>query len=150
MKSEPDTFSLDDLERRPAQTEPWNGVRNYQVRNMFRDQFAVGDQALFYYSNCKQPGVYGIMEVVSPAYPDPSQFDPASPYFDPGSRLPDPRWLLVDVRFVRRLPRPVLLSTLRAHADALPGLKLLDKGSRLSVVPVQPEHWRYILQLGES
>ncbi|WP_028006750.1 EVE domain-containing protein [Solimonas flava] len=147
MKSEPDVFSIDDLAARPKQTEPWNGVRNYQVRNMFRDQFEIGDEAFFYHSNAKVPGIYGVMKVVSRAYPDPTQFDPKSEYYDPKATPEAPRWLLVDVKFVRKLAAPVTLATLRAHEPKLKGLALLAPGTRLSVVPVRPEHWRYILSL---
>ncbi|NKF21615.1 EVE domain-containing protein [Solimonas marina] len=147
MKSEPDTFSIDDLETRPQQTEPWNGVRNYQVRNMFRDQFKVGDLAFFYHSNTKVPGVYGVMKVVSTAYPDPTQFDPKSDYYDAKSKREEPRWLLVDVQFERKLAQPISLATLRAHEKKLHGMMLLAPGSRLSVTPVKPAHWDYILKL---
>ncbi|MFT4047077.1 MAG: EVE domain-containing protein [Solimonas sp.] len=147
MKSEPDVFSIDDLASRPRQTEPWNGVRNYQVRNMFRDQFKTGDLAFFYHSNAKVPGIYGIMTVASNAYPDPTQFDPKSEYYDPKSTREEPRWLLVDVKFERKLEHPVTLATLREHEKKLAGLMVLAKGSRLSVTPVKPAHWDYILAL---
>lgn len=147
MKSEPDAFSIDDLASRPNQIEPWNGVRNYQVRNLFRDRFAIGDLAFFYHSSCPEPGIYGVMDVVSTAYPDPSQFDPGSDYHDPKSTPAEPRWLLVDVRFQRKLRRPVLLATLRENETRLQGLLVLAKGTRLSVTPVSAEHWQIILQL---
>jgi predicted RNA-binding protein with PUA-like domain len=147
MKSEPDAFSIDDLAKRPQQTEPWNGVRNYQVRNMFRDRFAPGDQAFFYHSSCPEPGIYGLMKVVSRAYPDPTQFDPKSDYYDAASKPEEPRWLLVDVKFERKLGRPILLSELREHESKLKGLVILQKGTRLSVTPVTPAHWKAILKL---
>lgn len=147
MKSEPDAFSIDDLAARPNQTEPWNGVRNYQVRNLFRDRFAIGDQAFFYHSSCPEPGIYGVMEVVSRAYPDPTQFDPQSDYHDPRSKPEEPRWLLVDVRFARKFERPVLLATLREHEARLAGLQVLAKGNRLSVLPVSAAHWNDLLKL---
>lgn len=148
MKSEPDCFSLDDLAARPNQTESWDGVRNYQVRNMFRDLFQPGDLAFFYHSSCAEPGIYGVIEVVSPGYPDPTQFDPAADHYDPKSTPQEPRWLLVDVRYRQHLRRPVLLSELRQHQADLTGLKVLDKGTRLSVLPVQAAHWDYIMKLG--
>jgi len=150
MKSEPDAFSIDDLAARPKQTEPWNGVRNYQVRNMFRDQFRIGDESFFYHSNCDAPGIYGLMKIVSNAYPDPTQFDPQSDYYDPKSTQEEPRWLLVDVKFERKLKHPVTLATLREHEKQLQGMIVLAKGTRLSVTPVKPAHWDYILKLARA
>lgn len=147
MKSEPDCFSIQDLAARPQQTESWDGVRNYQVRNMMRDQMREGDLAFFYHSSCAEPGIYGVMKLRSNAYPDPTQFDPEADHYDPTSKPEEPRWLLVDVQFVRELRRPILLSELRQHEAALGGLKILEKGSRLSVVPVRAEHWEFILGL---
>ena len=147
MKSEPDAFSIDDLEKRPKQTEPWNGVRNYQVRNMFRDQMKAGDLAFFYHSSCPEPGIYGAMKIVSDAYPDPTQFDPKSDYYDGKSTQEDPRWLLVDVQFLQKFDKPVLLSTLRENEARLEGLRVLEKGTRLSVTPVKAEHWKLITKL---
>ncbi len=147
MKSEPDCFSIDDLAARPKQTEKWDGVRNYQVRNMFRDQMQEGDQAFFYHSSCPEPGIVGVMKIASPAYPDPTQFDPKADHYDPKSTQEDPRWLLVDVRFERKLNSIISLAELRRHEDKLKGLALLAPGSRLSVTPVKPEHWNYILKL---
>ena len=144
MKSEPDSFSIDDLAR--VGTEPWTGVRNYQARNFMR-QMRVGDAVLFYHSSCKVPGVYGLASVASTPYPDPTQFDRRSDYFDPKATPEQPRWDLVDVRFTRHLDPPVTLDTLRAHADALEGLAILQRGSRLSVTPVSAAHYRYILRL---
>ncbi|MGB0219124.1 MAG: EVE domain-containing protein [Sinimarinibacterium flocculans] len=147
MKSEPDCFSIDDLARRPKKTSGWDGVRNYQVRNMFRDQMKAGDKAFFYHSSCAEPGVVGIMRIVSGAYPDPTQFDPAADHYDPKSTRENPRWLQVDVQFEKKLTKPVTLATLRAHAAKLKGMLLLAPGSRLSVTPVRPEHWDYVLDL---
>jgi predicted RNA-binding protein with PUA-like domain len=144
MKSEPDSFSIDDLAA--CEVEPWNGVRNYQARNFMRDDMRVGDGILFYHSSCAEPGVVGLAEVASEAYADPSQFDPESPYFDIKSSPDAPRWMLVDVRYGQHLPRPITLSELRQHADRLQGFALLER-SRLSVMPVSPQHWAYILQL---
>lgn len=147
MKSEPDCFSIDDLASRPKQTEKWDGVRNYQVRNMFRDQMKEGDHAFFYHSSCKVPGIYGLMTIASNAYPDPTQFDPKSDHYDPKSKPEEPRWLLVDVRFERKLKAPITLSELREHEQDLRGLLLLAPGTRLSVTPVKPAHWKQILKL---
>lgn len=147
MKSEPDCFSIDDLAARPKQTEGWDGVRNYQVRNMFRDQMQPGDQAFFYHSSCEVPGIVGIMEIVSRAYPDPTQFDPQADHYDAKSTHENPRWLQVDVRYTRKLRRVIALAELRSQAQRLQGLKLLETGSRLSVIPVSAAHWKTILAL---
>ncbi|MEC9357625.1 MAG: EVE domain-containing protein [Pseudomonadota bacterium] len=147
MKSEPDSFGIDDLKKRPKQTEPWDGVRNYQARNFMRDRMKPGDGVLFYHSNCAAPGIYGLAEIASNAYPDPTQFDPKHHHYDAGSKPEEPRWLLVDVRYKRHLKRPILLSELREHADELIGFKLIAKGNRLSILPVAPEHWRRIMAL---
>ncbi|MGH8446643.1 MAG: EVE domain-containing protein [Solimonas sp.] len=147
MKSEPDCFSIDDLASRPKQTEKWDGVRNYQVRNMFRDQMKAGDEAFFYHSSCEVPGVVGVMKIASNAYPDPTQFDPKADHYDPKSTQEDPRWLLVDVKFERKLRGTITLAELRKHEKQLDGLLLLAPGSRLSVTPVKPAHWNYILKL---
>lgn len=143
MKSEPDDFSIDDLER--VGTEPWDGVRNYQARNFMRDDMKIGDKVFFYHSNCKEPGVVGIAEVASKPYPDPTQFDPDSNHYDPKSDPDDPRWMLVDVKFKRRTKRTIPLREIKEHADALDGFPLVRKGNRLSVMPVDKSHWDYIL-----
>ncbi len=145
MKSEPDEFSIDDLERRG--TEPWSGVRNYQARNFMRDAMQLGDRILFYHSSCAAPGVVGIARVASPPRPDPTQFDPKSAYHDPKSTRESPRWILVDVAFERRLRRPVSLTEIRRHAANLAGLALLNPGNRLSVMPVEPAHFDLIVSL---
>lgn len=144
MKSEPDAYSIDDLERDGR--EMWDGVRNYQARNMMRDDMRVGDDVLFYHSNCKEPAIVGLAKVASEAYPDPTQFDPDSGYYDPKSDPDDPRWLLVDVEFVRKLARPIPLSELKAH-PALDGMLLTRRGNRLSVMPVSDAHQDVILGL---
>jgi predicted RNA-binding protein with PUA-like domain len=144
MKSEPDAFSIDDLKRRKR--EPWSGVRNYQARNFMR-QMQPGDGVLFYHSSTAVPGVVGVAEVVTEAYPDPTQFQKKSPYFDPKSTREEPRWSLVDVAFVRKLPRVIALEELRAIADDLEGFALLQRGSRLSVLPVSASQWKTILSL---
>jgi predicted RNA-binding protein with PUA-like domain len=146
MKSEPDSFSIDDLAACKDGTEPWNGVRNYQARNFMRDDMRPGDGVLFYHSSCAEPGAVGLAEVASHAYADPSQFDPESPYFDPKSSADAPRWVLVDVRYRRHLPKPITLRELREHSDHLQGLPLLEK-SQLSIMPVSEPHWRYLLHL---
>jgi predicted RNA-binding protein with PUA-like domain len=146
MKSEPDEFSIADLER--VGVEPWTGVRNYQARNFMRDGMKVGDGILFYHSNTKVPGVVGIARVASAAYPDPTQFDPRSDYHDPGSTREEPRWLMVDVGFERALSRTVSLDELKAAADRLgEDFALLRRGNRLSVLPVTAAQWRTILSL---
>ena len=144
MKSEPDTFSIDDLKARGS--EPWDGVRNYQARNFMRDGMRVGDGVFFYHSNCAEPGIVGLAKVASEAYPDPSQFDPKSDYFDPGASRDNPRWMLVDVAFVRKLKRTITLKEMQA-LPALSGMALVRKGNRLSVMPVDAEDWRTILAL---
>ena len=144
MKSEPDAFSIDDLKRRKQ--EPWDGVRNYQARNFMRDGMRPGDQVFFYHSNCAEPGVVGIAKVATDAYPDPSQFDPKSKYFDPASSRAEPRWMLVDVAFVRKLKRTITLKELQALPE-LADMALVRKGNRLSVMPVDAAHWKRILAL---
>lgn len=147
LKSEPDVFSFADLKKRPRKTEPWNGVRNYQVRNMMRDQMATGDLGFFYHSSCPQPGIAGVVKIVREAYPDPTQFDPASEYFDAGSKPEAPRWLMVDVRWEADFKHFVSLDTLRTD-PALADLLILRRGNRLSITEVTPEHWQRICQLG--
>ncbi len=150
MKSEPSVFGIDDLAARPKRTEPWDGVRNYQARNMLRDQMRRGDLAFLYHSNCDPPGIVGLMEIVREGYPDPTQFDPRSKYHDPKSKPEAPRWYLVDVRLKQRFRRMVTLSELRAQADQLGDFALLRKGSRLSVMPVPPAAWDRILDLASA
>ncbi|WP_305804143.1 EVE domain-containing protein [Stenotrophomonas sp. YIM B06876] len=146
MKSEPDAFSIDDLQR--VGTEPWNGVRNYQARNFMRDGMKVGDGILFYHSNTKVPGIVGIATVASEAYPDDTQFDPTSDYHDPKSTREQPRWMLVDVAFERKLAQVVSLEEIKKHAEALgEGFPLTAKGNRLSVFPVTAAQWKLLLAL---
>ncbi len=142
MKSEPDECSIDDALAAPKATVPWTGVRNYQARNFMRDAMKVGDGVLFYHSSCPQPGVVGIARVASGTRPDPTQFDAKSPYYDPKSKPEDPRWLLLDVQAVRKT-RLLGLPELRA-TPALADMRLLQRGNRLSVMPVEPAHWRLI------
>ena len=146
MKSEPSEFSIDDLRQRPRKREPWDGVRNYQARNMMRDQMAKGDLAFFYHSNCDEPGIVGIMKVVKEAYPDPTAFDPEDKHYDPKSDPDNPRWYLVDVQYVRKLKRVLSLRELKEHAK-LNDLALVRRGNRLSVMPVTEKQWNFILSL---
>jgi len=142
MKSEPDEVSIDDALAAPGATVAWTGVRNYQARNFMRDGMKVGDGVLFYHSSCPEPGIAGIARVASGIKPDPTQFDPKSPYYDPASKKDDPRWLLVDVQAVRKT-RLLQLAELRAKPE-LADLVVLRKGNRLSITPVEPAHWRII------
>ena len=145
MKSEPEDFSIDDLAR--VGEEPWTGVRNYQARNFMRNM-RLGDGVLFYHSNTDVPGVYGLAEVATTAYPDPTQFDPKSKYYDEKSTREEPRWDLVDVRYVRTLKRPITLDDMRAQAENLgEEFALIRKGNRLSVLPVTAAQWKIILSL---
>jgi len=146
MKSEPDAFSIEDLQR--VGTEPWTGVRNYQARNFMRDGMNVGDGVLFYHSNTKPPGIVGTETVASSAYPDPTQFESKSDYFDPKATHETPRWFLVDVSFERKLDRIIALDEIREHADRLgDGFELTRRGSRLSVHPVTAAQWKLLLSL---
>ena len=146
MKSEPDAFSIDDLQR--VGVEPWTGVRNYQARNFMRDGMQVGDAVLFYHSNAKPPGIAGIASVASIAYPDPTQFDRTSDYFDPKATHETPRWFLVDVKFERKFQRLLALDEIRAHRDQLgEEFELTRRGSRLSVHPVTAAQWKLLLSL---
>jgi predicted RNA-binding protein with PUA-like domain len=147
MKSEPGEFSIDDLAAQPAQTEGWDGVRNYQARNFMRDDMAIGDRAFFYHSNTQVPGVVGLMRIARAGYPDDTAFDPEDPHFDPKSEPTAPRWYRVDVTFERKLARTIALAELKEHTGALDGLPLLRKGNRLSVMPVAKAHWDFILSL---
>jgi len=146
MKSEPDTFGFDDLVASPEQTAFWDGVRNYQARN-FMDQMQVGDQALFYHSSTKPPHVYGVMEVVNAAAPDPTQFDPESPHFDARSDPDDPRWRAVTVRAVARLRNTVSREALKTN-PALEGMPILARNQRLSVQPVDRKHFDEVVRMG--
>lgn len=146
MKSEPDVFGIDDLKNQPRRTTAWDGVRNYQARNMLRDQITKGDLAFFYHSSCDDPAIVGIMEVVRGGYPDKTALDPADSHYDPGRLADKPRWFVVDVKFKRALRRQLTLSELRRH-PALDNLLLLRPGNRLSVMPVNKKDWDYILAL---
>ncbi|HVL38211.1 MAG TPA: EVE domain-containing protein [Fimbriimonadaceae bacterium] len=144
MKSEPDTYGIDDLIEQG--TGMWEGCRNYTVRNFFRDEMKVGDQAFFYHSNADPSGIVGIMEVVREAYPDPTQFDPKSDYFDSKSKPEEPRWLCPDVKFVRKFQRVVPLAELR-QTPGLEEMLVIRKGQRLSVMPVTEQEWQIVLAL---
>ena len=144
MKNEPDDYSIDDLEK--DEIESWDGIRNYQVRNMFRDQMKIGDEAIFYHSSCAVPAAVGLMTIASEAYPDPTQFDPKEKYFDPKSDPENPRWLLVDVRYKRTLKRPITLKELKEDGR-LNDFRLNQRGNRLSVFPVEKKYWDIILEL---
>ncbi|MDX5444744.1 MAG: EVE domain-containing protein [Zoogloeaceae bacterium] len=142
MKSEPDECSIDTLARLPGRRVPWFGVRNYQARNFMRDAMQIGDLAFFYHSSCAEPGIAGIVRVASEPYPDETQFDPASPYYDAKARVDSPRWVLVDVELVTRTPL-IGLPALRA-APQLEDMRVLARGNRLSITPVEPGEWRFI------
>jgi predicted RNA-binding protein with PUA-like domain len=148
MKSEPETFGIDDLAASPRKTTHWDGVRNFQARNFMRDQMQRGDLAFFYHSSCAEPAVVGIVKVVKAGYPDHSAFDPKDKHYDVESDPKDPRWYMVDVQLQRKLRRPITLATLRKHGNgALEGLALLKRGQRLSITPVSAAHWQFILSL---
>ncbi|MBV6415969.1 MAG: hypothetical protein CMLOHMNK_00496 [Steroidobacteraceae bacterium] len=148
MKTEPSTFGILDLARAPKRTSMWDGVRNYQARNMLRDEFAKGDRAFLYHSSCDMPGIVALMRVVRAGYPDPTAFDRRHPHYDEGSDPAQPRWYAVDVQLERRLARVITLTELRQHATrALARLPLLQRGNRLSVMPVSAAHFAFILSL---
>ena len=144
MKSEPAECSVDDALAAPNATVPWVGVRNYQARNFMRDAMRVDDGVLFYHSSCAEPGIAGIARVASTPYPDPTQFDPKSPYHDPASKREEPRWQLVDVQVLRKIPN-LTLPEMRAR-PGLAEMLVLKKGNRLSITPVEARHWRLILK----
>ncbi len=146
MKSEPNEFSIDDLYQRPAQIEPWDGVRNYQARNMLRDDMQFGDLAFFYHSNCELPGIVGVIEIVRTGYADDTAFDPNDRHFDPKSSPEKPTWYRVDVKFVKKLSRTISLKELKAHTD-LATLSLVQRGNRLSIMPISEPQWHTILAL---
>jgi predicted RNA-binding protein with PUA-like domain len=148
MKTEPSTFGIDDLERAPKRTTMWDGVRNYQARNMLRDDFARGDRAFLYHSSCEVPGIVALLRVVRAGYPDPTAFERKHRHFDAGSDPAAPRWYAVDVQLERRLARVITLAELKAHAmGKLAQMVLLQRGSRLSVMPVSSAHFAFILSL---
>ncbi len=147
MKSEPSEVSIDDLAAAPGQSVAWFGVRNYLARNFMRDQMRRGDGVLFYHSSCAEPGIAGICQVSKLAYPDETQFDPDSKYFDAKATRDNPRWMNVNVKLVRKT-RLVGLAELRAHPE-LAQMQVLQRGNRLSITPVDPAHWKFILKLAQ-
>jgi predicted RNA-binding protein with PUA-like domain len=149
MKSEPDVFGIEDLKACPGQTEHWDGVRNYQARNMMRDEMKTGDQVFFYHSNCKVPGIVGIAEVVREGYPDFTALEPEGKYFDPRASEDNPRWFMVDIRFLRQFERTVSLEALKAE-PALEDWALVRKGNRLSVMPVTASQWQTVLDMADA
>lgn len=149
IKSEPSCFSIDDLQNSPQQTSPWDGVRNYQARNFMRNDMRIGDQLFFYHSNCNPPGIVGIAEVVSEAYPDYTAFDPTSDHPDPNSTPDNPRWFMVDVRFKQKFSTIITLEALK-HCPELENMALVRKGNRLSVMPVSESEWSFIQRLVAS
>lgn len=146
MKTEPEAFGIDDLVERPLQTEPWDGVRNYQARNMLRDEMQVGDGVLFYHSNCREPGIVGLVSVVRSGYPDETALDPQSKYYDPRSTIDRPIWYRVDVKLDRKLSRIIGLAELKSYPE-LSGLALVRRGNRLSIMPVARHEFEFILEL---
>jgi predicted RNA-binding protein with PUA-like domain len=148
LKSEPDTFSIDALRKAPKQTTAWDGVRNYQARNMLRDSMKKGDLAFFYHSSCDVPGIAGIVSIVKEGYPDDTALDPRHIHYDADSDADAPRWFVVDVKLIRKLERIITLDELRRHAaKALKEFVLLRRGNRLSVMPVAKKEWDFILAL---
>lgn len=146
MKSEPDVFGIEHLKALPNKTDHWDGVRNYQARNMMRDEMKKGDKVFFYHSNCKPPAIVGIMEVVKEGYVDHTAFDPDQKYYDPKSNPDKPRWYMVDVKHVRDLKREIPLDELKQYPE-LADMKLVQKGNRLSIMPVTKEEWDFILSI---
>jgi predicted RNA-binding protein with PUA-like domain len=148
FKSEPETFGIDHLAKKPKQTEHWDGVRNFQVRNMLRDDIKVGDKGFFYHSSCAVPGITGTIEVVKAGYPDPSAMNPESKYYDPLSTPENPRWFMVDVKLIKKFKHIVSLEELKRHRE-LENMVVTRRGSRLSISPVQPKEWKFILELAK-
>jgi len=148
MKSEPDVYGIDHLKAKPGGIDHWDGVRNYQARNMMRDQMKRGNLVFFYHSNCKEPGIVGLMQIAKEGYPDHTAYDPEAQYYDPKSNPENPRWFMVDVKYIRHLKRNISLRELKRYADdALKDFALLRKGNRLSIMPVTKEQWEFILSL---
>ena len=146
MKSEPSTYSINNLQKSPKYTCRWEGVRNYQARNFMRDNMQLKDQAFFYHSSCPNPGIVGIVQIVKTAYPDFSAWDKKSPYFDPKSTQTTPRWFMVDIQLIEKFSTIIALSTLK-HQSQLQNMLLLRPGNRLSIMPVTAQEWRHILTL---
>jgi len=146
LKSEPEMFGIDDLKKKPKKTEHWDGIRNYQVRNMMRDEMKKGDLCFFYHSSCKEPGIVGVMRIVKEAYPDFTAFDPQQKYYDPKSNRENPRWLMVDVQLIRKFKRIITLKELKSY-KTLSEMIILRRGNRLSITSVTKKHWDFILKL---
>jgi predicted RNA-binding protein with PUA-like domain len=146
LKSEPDCFSIDDLSKRPKQTAPWDGVRNYQVRNMLRDDMKKGDLGFFYHSSCTPPGIAGIVEIVKEGYPDNTAWNLDSDHYDPKSTPENPRWYMVDVKLVVKFPRLITLDEIKRHPK-LESMLINRKGNRLSITPVTPAEWNVIIKM---
>ena len=144
MKNEPDDYSIEDLKR--DKTEPWDGIRNYQVRNMIRDDMSVGDLAFFYHSNCEIPGIYGLMTIASDAYPDHTAFDKKAKYYDVRSKKDKPTWLMVDVKYKRKLKKIITLKDLKSYKQ-LSDMRVVQRGNRLSITEVNKKDWEFILKL---
>lgn len=149
FKSEPTCFSIDDLGKRPKQTEHWDGVRNYQVRNMLRDEIKVGDEGFFYHSSCTPPGIAGVVRVVKNGYPDFTAWDSASDHFDPQSTPDHPRWYMVDLQLVEKFPRLITLDEMKSHPK-LQSMAVTRKGNRLSITPVTQAEWKVIAALAKN
>lgn len=149
IKSEPETFGIDHLAKLPKQTDCWEGVRNYQARNMMRDDMRIGDLAFFYHSNCKPPGIVGIAKIVKESYPDHTQFDPDSKYYDPKADSDNPRWFMVDVKLEKKFKHMITLDALK-HEPRLKDFALTRKGNRLSVMPVSKHNWDIILSMNSQ
>lgn len=149
FKSEPDAFSIDDLKACKGKRDHWDGIRNYQARNLMRDEMKKGDLGFFYHSSCKVPGIVGVVEIVREAYPDHTALDPEAKYHDPKASAENPRWCMVDVKYKRKFDQVLSLTSLR-EVPALSGMMLLRKGSRLSIQPVTAEQWQIIMDLAEA
>lgn len=146
IKTEPNEFSIDDLAKKPKKTEHWDGVRNYQARNFMRDDMKIGDKVFFYHSNCDEPGIVGIVTVASKPYPDHTAFDKKDSHYDPKSDPDNPRWMMVDVKMKRKLKRTISLKELK-EISKLKDMRLVQRGNRLSVMPVTKKHWDIILDI---
>ena len=148
MKTEPSTFGIEDLKKAPRRTTGWDGVRNYQVRNMLRDEMKKGDKAFIYHSSCDEPGIVGIVDITREGYPDPTAFDRKHDHYDAASKADAPRWYMVDVTLSKPFSRVISLAELRRHErDELSGLLILRAGNRLSITPIDAAHWKFICSL---
>lgn len=147
LKSEPEAYSIDDLIAESKKTEHWDGIRNYQARNFMRDDMKKNDMAFFYHSNCDEPGIVGIVEVVREAYPDFTALEPKSKYYDPKSSAENNRWVMVDVKFKKKFSRTITLKELKEN-NKLSDMRLVQKGNRLSIMPVTKKEWNLIVALG--